>query len=403
MKSFRRLALIVVISLIAVGCSKGGSEEAIVLVPVKVSSNGNWSMLDRNGHILYDDEFKNQPDFAVNGFFSVKEGNLFTLYKVGNSQPEAVAGCDGLISVGYMSEGVIPATFSGGRICLLDRNGKKVCEIGPYDGNEVLECRNRFTEGLLPVCIVDEDNKNLWGYVNTKGEMIIEPKYHTAYNFHDGLAYVSKEQNPTEAYGSLYHGMFIDSTGKEIMEFDNDTSVVPPFYFQNGHILLSEDDSHFIVDKKGEKKKLPSKINEVYSFNGKYVIFPSVDGELGAADIDGNIVIRPKYESLQFGIDDIFLAKKFGLNDYFAIDSHGEVLKELDAYEDIDPIAQFGYFVKNGKKYSLLDKNFKEINDESFSGFKDNWGFTHYYNNVISDYFDSSKVAHDITELIYST
>ncbi|MGN7055431.1 WG repeat-containing protein, partial [Neisseria sp. P0003.S004] len=44
-----------------------------------------------------------------------------------------------------------------------------------------------FSEGLAAVATVDT---NKYGYINTKGEMVIPPKYEEAFYFNEGLAAV---------------------------------------------------------------------------------------------------------------------------------------------------------------------------------------------------------------------
>ncbi|MDE6637493.1 MAG: WG repeat-containing protein [Muribaculaceae bacterium] len=69
--------------------------------------------------------------------------------------------------------------------------------------------------------------EQLWGYINKKGEVVIEPKYHGAWDFHEGLAAVQVDWasgyiDKTGAYviePKFQHaGPFID--GKAFVKFD---------------------------------------------------------------------------------------------------------------------------------------------------------------------------------------
>ena len=42
-----------------------------------------------------------------------------------------------------------------------------------------------FSDGLAPVKVGEE-----WGYINAKGEMVIEPRFEEAFAFNDGVAMV---------------------------------------------------------------------------------------------------------------------------------------------------------------------------------------------------------------------
>src|SRR5690606_38660524 len=72
------------------------------------------------------------------------------------------------------------------------------------EGGESLEF-NDFSEGLAAV------NKNdKYGFIDTKGKVVIEPKYDWASSFSDGLAIVSAEG----LYGA------IDKKGKTVIPFE---------------------------------------------------------------------------------------------------------------------------------------------------------------------------------------
>ena len=60
-----------------------------------------------------------------------------------------------------------------------------------------------FSEGLAPVCI-----EGRWGYIDTKGEWTISPRYESASAFHDGKACVIH----------LDKAVVIDRTGSIVYE-----------------------------------------------------------------------------------------------------------------------------------------------------------------------------------------
>lgn len=60
-----------------------------------------------------------------------------------------------------------------------------------FDSYERME---PFSNGLAAVSI-EKDKKSLWGYINTKGEVVIAPTYGHAYSFSDNVAVVGKGDN----------------------------------------------------------------------------------------------------------------------------------------------------------------------------------------------------------------
>ena len=73
-------------------CSKSFDDNLsnVDLIPVKISEKGKWSFINSMGEIIYEDEFKNEPSVAYNGFFSVEEEDGYSVYKVGPKSPEII-------------------------------------------------------------------------------------------------------------------------------------------------------------------------------------------------------------------------------------------------------------------------------------------------------------------------
>ena len=83
-------------------------------------------------------------------------------------------------------------------------------------GEQIVECKfddvDYFNEGFAAV---RKDGK--WGYINTKGEQIVECKFDDAYNFNEGFARVIKDGKwgyiNTKGYPVIF-----DKSKNEIME-----------------------------------------------------------------------------------------------------------------------------------------------------------------------------------------
>lgn len=78
-----------------------------------------------------------------------------------------------------------------------------------------------YSEGRCAV--VGSDGK--WGYIDTKGDIVIPRKYTSCDNFKEGLAFV-KDDN---------HAAFIDDKGNEIITLEKDAVATP---FVNGHTVV---------------------------------------------------------------------------------------------------------------------------------------------------------------------
>jgi len=124
---------------------------------------------------------------------------------------------------------------------IIDKNGREI--LGPtFDS-----ISTDFFEGLAPFRIGDK-----WGYVDTKGEIVISARFASADRFSEGLAPVAEKNK----YNVFIWG-FIDRSGKLI---------IPPRFSSVGRFSES-------LAKFGD-------------FNGKY----------GFVDTSGKVVIKAKFD-----------------------------------------------------------------------------------------------------------
>jgi len=386
------LAIATVISGALAGCSGENNSDNfwddVDLVPVKLSKDGKWSMINDKGEVIYEDEFKNRPSLCYNGIFKVEEGEGITLYKPGDKGPVAIDGCENLKSAGFMEEGLIPVTKPKQRITLLDNSGKKKFELGPVKNNEVTGCQPSFSEGLLAFMLED----NTMGYFNTSGKVAIPAEYCEANPFADGLAVVAKEVEDSTGTSKEY--MVIDTKGKTVFKIKDDYDLRRKTYSQ-GYLYVKQEDKCILLDKKGEATRLPSKIKRIIDFNDKYIIFANDDYECGVADIQGEVLIRPKYRGIIFDGHDTFLALKDKGEEVLRLDKDGKELASFD-YQDIISAGKFGYFAKDGKTYTQIDKDGKPIGNDDYYDVL----LTPEYNGITTDYFNIEGVAGTLSALI---
>ncbi len=145
---------------------------------------------------------------------------------------------------------------------LLDSSGKLI-ETSCFKGNdEYSQKSKRFSDhGIIQYGLIAVKLDGVWGYMNTKGNLVIKPQFVRAHNFSDGLALVSLKGR----YG------YIDTTGKYIIK---------PKYpeatdFSEGLAFVSTDTSGLlyvgstdaVINKNG---KIVFTADSVYGFE-KYV------------------------------------------------------------------------------------------------------------------------------------
>lgn len=134
-----------------------------------------------------------------------------------------------------------------------------------------------FSDGLAAVNI-DNDDKDVWGYINTKGEVVIAPTYDYTYPFSDGVAIVGKndkeflidkkgevafipgkdmeflEETFSEGLMPVAKGNslkakcgFINTKGEEVLPFEYDYAEG----FIDGEAYVIKDKKLLVIDKKG--------------------------------------------------------------------------------------------------------------------------------------------------------
>ncbi len=122
-------------------------------------------------------------------------------------------------------------------------------------GNRLFQYALPFSEGMAAIQIKDR-----WGFIDTTGKIVIEPKFYGPSKFKEGMAPVSMEVT-ISGKGSYFMHAFIDKKGVEVIPFVENTHYDN---FQNGlaqgrRSIYSEGNRYtgyyelFYINKKGEK------------------------------------------------------------------------------------------------------------------------------------------------------
>jgi hypothetical protein len=160
------------------------------------------------------------PQYPAAGDFS--EGIAFVQVRIGDRE-----------KVGYIDKAgkfVIPAQFDG--VYEKVANAEDLQDLNFYklNGKE-----RDFSEGYAAVRIGEN-----WGYINREGKIVIQPQYHYAGRFREGLAPVAVRRGKKRIYG------FIDTSGR----------LVIPLQYDNVGEFNGEVAPVFVLDSQGEIDKL---------------------------------------------------------------------------------------------------------------------------------------------------
>ena len=399
------LALVLGLACILSSC--GGSSNEKKYIVVKTAGSEMWSIMDvETGSLVHQDEFVNCPSVVWGEVFWVENAEgKYDVFKVGDVKKPINSEPYKYISP-FDEKGYAVAVKPGQPLTIIDDNCKEIAVLP----NNIVRAEN-FVNGYSII----EDNKGLRGFMNHKGNIVIEPKYDLAYNFYDEVAivgyknydYVNKDvatdittaatpsENPSDI---ITNYVVIDTKGNELFKFSRGD-----YYkfgsFREGYMPVISDEYVYLVDKQGNKSIQLGK-ESVFSLanidiqNG---LVSFSDGSLdGLKNIKGELQIRPKYGILEAMPNGLYLAKKQGLCGI--INKNDEV---------IVPFERRSIFYINSERYlfgndeleiaNLVDQSGKDVGKYNIIQFSSEGDC----NTIISsDYFDIDYAVEKIMSIV---
>ena len=309
------------------------------------------------------------------------------------------------------TKGVVVALIILVILILVSAAGYLVYDMFIAKNDKTSEEYTLFYEDLVPVKSGDK-----WGYMNTAGELAINPQFESAGRFFEGLASVKLNGK----YG------YIDNTGNFVINAQWDYAGA----FEDGLAIVGngkEDSKYGYIDKTGNYIVNPQfsyakdfsdglavvKSNDKYGYigkDGKYAINPQFDyaidfkngmaavlsdNKFGFIDKNGKYVINPQFDYVDYnmmgfydpnfyydmGVIPVRVDSKYGF-----IDFSGKIVI-TPQYDSIYPkAADIDLQPKTGKEGNYLMP--VELNEKW--GFIDNTGKT-----IINPQFDSVTYFHN--------
>ena len=203
---------------------------------------GKYGYLDKNGKVVIEDKFASAGAFA-DGIAVVSKQEDYTV-------KQGVIDANGKYLIEPQTEKTL-MNMGEGRIGFINKENK--CGMMDKNGNVLVEPKYDyslvyfisapvFSCGLARVC---KDGK--WGYINIKGQEVIEPAYVDATDFAEDVAWVRNS-------GGLYE--LINKQGKSLLTLDEDE--YPDGLFHNGLCLIEGNKVYRYINKSGK---------EIYKWN----------------------------------------------------------------------------------------------------------------------------------------
>lgn len=266
------------------------------LFPVK-NKKGKFGYINSNGKLVVKYVYEGGEEFS-GGFGAVKKNGLWGY--IDEKGKEAIK--PKYTNAGKFSEGIAPASNSDGLYGYVDASGNTVIDYkytwagvfseglalaqdsgaglrfgyidrtGAYVIKPLYDYKNPprdFKQGLAAVCV---DEK--WGFINTKGETIVKPKYFSVSDFGDGLAAV-QEIKESYVIPEMQRG---EGAKGEWSSKGLKTNTGGNFSF---------------IDTKGNVK-IKGDYAKAFGFSDG-LCSVEINGKMGYIDTQGKVVIEPKY------------------------------------------------------------------------------------------------------------
>lgn len=339
--------------LMLVSCSIGGGSNGNEYVSVRLDDSKMWSLLDlKSGKMEFVDEFFAPSTNVVKGaFFVESKDKLFDLYNISDTKNKLNRDSYTFVT-NFNKNGFAIVRIKTEPWQIVDTKGTVVATI---DKN--LNIVSGFADNGL-ASFVNKDGS--YGYINEKGEQVIKPRYKAGRPFSDNLAIVLTKAEEGKCYFDV-----IDGTGEVQFKF-NDGQYSEMTNFNQGHAFVIEGDHISLIDSKGKKVQ---NVGNGYSLtglsysDGKFIYS---DGEFyGVKDVEGKILIRAKYQFLEF-INAKELRALNSSNKYGVVDTDDNIIVPFD-YTSLDYVAPDRYFTTSGSVIVLIDKTGKEICNSAFA------------------------------------
>ena len=200
-----------------------------------------------------------------------------------------------------------------------------------------------FSEGYAAIAYGKDEISKKWGFINSEGKLVIQPKYSYVGFFSGGLA--PAELN--NQYG------YIDKTGAVKIPFTYRWAGS----FQDGLAKVGNGDKIGFINHSGEAV-IPLKYDEANEYFNEGMVGVRKDGKWGFIDIEGKVVVPIKYDyvtSFYDGLARVILNKKYGF-----INKSGEEVIPLK-YDGSSNFSENLAQVKLNNKYGFIDKSGNEV------------------------------------------
>lgn len=370
-------------------CNKG-KECGVQYFPFRESENSLWGMISPSGEVLFNEEFKEMPTIVRDDRFMVRNADgLWEIYTA-EEKPKKIGKEYAYASM--YNDGIAVVAEKGKCVSLIDTEGNPIKMLDKIDGKSVnsVEC---FSEGYAVF-----KNDKYCGVIDKKGDKVINAEYLQIYPCSDDKFIALNKKYEKEVKKDTAANLKFDvlsTSGKILFSISNSKYKDFESGFQDGYLAVyveaKNEKCGGIIDDNGKEVIKPTaKIKKIGEIRKKYFTYNNGDG-WGVMNMDGETVIRAKYDLIFFASDEIMVAltsKKDGVYEYKYVNLKDEAIG-ADTYDEASSFYMLDdshAIVKiSANMYSIVDTKCKQV-----EGLPDmvNVGFSEGDVTVESDFVD---------------
>ena len=218
-----------------------------------------------------------------------------------------------------------------------------------------------------------------WGFINTAGEVVVEPQYEDCHDYMNGYAAV--KINGKWGYIDVKHNLVVSPEFDEVEDFKHGLAIVTRNgkcgvinttgkspagiifdkveEYSDGFALAYADGIQYFLDNQGEIKKLHKNYEFKGFSNGYAAVRNKKKDKWGYIDKKGRLVIETKYDTAYSFSNDIALVKLRGMYKYIKKSGGEQYIEGISGQplEFVNGFAKIRYY--NG--YSFISSDFKRL------------------------------------------
>lgn len=355
-----------------VSCNPFSSDD-LQYMPFRDSDKSKWGLIGTDGEVLCTNEFDDQPTVAMHDrFFAKNKDGKWELYTA-EKNPKQI-GNKAYDMAGAFKADVAPVSIKGKPIQFIDKDGNVKFELDQVEGKKV-DAVSNFYDGVALF-----QAEHLFGLVNTKGEVVVNPKYMIIMPAREGKFLAIDEKYKDAKEKKDVKVTILSKDGEVLGEVGMDKYPNMQPYFSGDNVCVEKEGSDGkgewgVIDVKGNVVLAPSKdVEGVEDFADDKIIFEKSD-QYGLMNVKGETLIRAKYKQLKFsGADGLLFAsdddeniKLINENDEeVSKESYGDALSFHGSYAAVKESKDNWIFINKKGEDQKVKTDIYDISDSNF-------------------------------------